>query len=866
MHAPRRTPVASAALATLALIALGATQALAQTPAPTPAPTPTPGAADQKKEAREEATAPQTIVITATGRNTTASKTPYNVSALSGDALREGNITDVKKLISQSVGISAPENSARFADSVTVRGLNISPVNANNLESFVRSTLSYYLDDTPLPNIGYRIKDIARVETLLGPQGTLYGAGSLGGTIRYITNQPQLGRLEGRVNTSFYQTKNGGLSTDVDGVVNVPLGTSVALRAALSTLDEKGYTDRVSNPPWRTGSDAWTTQPNPGKNVYEDDDWQRVDGGRLSLLWQVTPGFKLSFAHTRQNQLANGTSAVSLLPLGVANARDAAERDAAWQDPNLDEGNTSIGGLPCNPNCTYNDRFFTPPAVNKNTVLSRYPEFARRKFDMDSIDLDWDLGFAALHSSTSRFKDTRKGQADYASAGWSFYAPEGPILGGFDLGGSITSDRSAYITFDNSFKGVSHETRLTSKGDGPLGWIAGLYYTKQDRSFLFSEVLPGINDYISGLGNGPTFTDGGVDEGYRETTASTYKEKAVYGELSYKVTPQWTVSAGARLFSYDDTIRAVLKDYAGGAIDITRDDTTSDDGKSYFRLNSSFQLNPDLLVYATFSQGFRRGGTNPFRNRGSAVQRIVREDIKNYGADSTNNFEVGVKGSLLDRTVYVEASIYRIDWKDPQTFFEQLVSGFPVNGTANGPDARSNGLDLSARWRVTQDWTLSWAATTTEGKWADTKTQCLYEALNSAGDQLTTEQQACRTWTKGGNLGGTAKWKHNLGVRYARLLENDMYLSASLGARYLGSVRQNRSDDPLDNNAIRTFPSITRYNASVGLSRDAWDVQLWIENLTNERALVSGQASGIMGERVILTTPRTIGLNASYKF
>jgi iron complex outermembrane recepter protein len=93
-----------------------------------------------------------------------------------------------------------------------------------------------------------------------------------------------------------------------------------------------------------------------------------------------------------------------------------------------------------------------------------------------------------------------------------------------------------------------------------------------------------------------------------------------------------------------------------------------------------------------------------------------------------------------------------------------------------------------------------------------------------------------------------------------------MYLSTSLSARYLGSVRQNRSDDPLDNNAIRIFPSITRYNASVGLSRDAWDVQLWVDNLTNERELVSGQASGIMGERVIFTTPRTIGLNASYKF
>ena len=123
-------------------------------------------AAEQAKtDTKKDAQKLEAVIVTATGRAQSASSVPYNVTALSEEALREANITDIKKFIQQSPSINAPANSARFADSVTVRGLNVSPVGANNIEYFTRSTLAYYLDDTPLPNIAYRIKDIARVET-----------------------------------------------------------------------------------------------------------------------------------------------------------------------------------------------------------------------------------------------------------------------------------------------------------------------------------------------------------------------------------------------------------------------------------------------------------------------------------------------------------------------------------------------------------------------------------------------------------------------------------------------------------------------------------------------------------------------------
>ena len=842
----RLHPIAAAA----AVFALTSLAAHAQAPAQPPAEPPL--------TERQTTAEPERITVTGTRRETPASKVPFNITAIGEEALRERNLTDVKKLIQESIGLSAPDNGARFADSVTVRGLNVSPVNANNLEQFVKTTLSYYLDDTPLPNIGYRIKDVARVETLLGPQGTLYGAGSLGGTIRFITNKPRLGQTEARISTSFWQVKNGGLSNDTDVMLNLPIGQSVALRVSAAKLDEAGYIDRVSNPPWRLGSDAWTSKPDPNQNVYEDDDWQKVTGGRFSALWRIKPGLDITFAHTTQDQLAHGTSGVSLLPLGVANARTAAEVRTAWLNPQW-----ALKDLPCfATGCRFTSGSATPLAVNEQTILSRYPEFADRAFRLNSIDIDWDLGFAALHSSTSQFKDTRFGEADYASQGWAYYSRESDSF--TDFGADIGSNRSAYMTFDNSFKGISHETRITSKGSGPLQWIGGLYYTEQQRSFKFSEFLPGMQAYLTSKNRTLALPGGLRDEGYREDLASDYKETALFGEVGYRITPEWLVTVGARVFNYDDTALGLIVDYAGDAAGANRSVTQGDDGKSIFKLNTAYQVTPDILAYATASQGFRRGGTNPFRNEGA---RVLRDELKGYEPDTTNNYELGVKGYLFDRSLYLETAVYQIDWKDPQTYRAQTVGGvFPVNGTTNGPDARTRGFEISSRYKLNNNFQFSYSATRSEGEWAASKRQCLYEAVDSNGAAVSASRQSCRSWNEGGLLGGQATWKHNVGVRFNAVLPNNWYFWTTLNARYQGKVQSDRSDDPADNATVPTYPSFTRYSASIGVSGDKWSASLWGSNLTDVKVFSSTQASGLMGLRALYGQPRTVGLNLSYSF
>jgi outer membrane receptor protein involved in Fe transport len=795
------------------------------------------------------ASEPQQVIVTANRRDEAAHRVPINISALSEDELREQNITDAKKLVAASDAINAPGNSARYADSVTVRGLNVSPVRANDLEQFIRSTLAWYLDDTMLPHLGYRIKDIARVETLLGPQGTLYGAGSLGGTVRYISNQPRLGKTEGRVSTSFYQTRNGGLSNDTDAVVNLPLGADIALRASLARLDEKGYNDRLSNPPWRTGTWAWESKPDPKVNLYEDDDWQKVTTARVALRWRLKPGLEVTFTHAEQDQTAHGSSGASLTPLNIANATTPAQIDAAWR---LGRSCTAQG-IPC----TYTNRLATPYVVN-------YPEFANRKFRLDSFDLDWDLGFAKLHSNTSQFRDSRVGQADYASQGNAFY-------NWFTAGNVRTSNNSLYMTFDNTYKGVSHETRLVSTSKGPLAWVAGIFFMDQKRNFKFDEMFPGLDtlpsqgDFISITAQGGRAKLGGkVDSGYAEDLGSHYKETAVFGEATYAISPGLRATAGVRVFSYEDTGSAFIFDYAGGLADNNSRATIRGSSRAIYKFNLAYDLNKDLLTYLTYSQGFRRGGTNGFKDLPKNGQ-IVAPDTQGYGPDTTDNLEVGIKGYLLDKRLLLQAAAYRIDWKNVQTYFSQglpdpfgLGIDFPVNGTANGPNARSEGVELSARYRVNDNWSASFSGATTEAHWTSTLTRCTYVANNRPED--------CRTWSAGGKLNGAPKLKYTLGLHYSRMVAGGYEVSSSLTRRWVDRIGNDRTDNPTD--VPLYYPAYALVNANIGLSKGPWSASLWAQNLTNERAQVSisGATDQVLGPRVIYTTPRTIGLNLSYKF
>jgi iron complex outermembrane recepter protein len=798
---------------------------------------------------------PETIIVTATRRNETANKIPYNITVQSEAALRAAAITDLKSLIADNVAINAPQNSARFADSVTVRGLNVSPVNANNLERFVRSTVSYYLDDTALPNIGFRIKDIARVETLLGPQGTLYGGGSLGGTIRYITNKPKLGAYEGRVSTSIYQVQGGDVSTDTDLVLNLPIGETAAFRISLAYLDEGGYTDRLSNPPWRTGAFAWTTRPNLQQNLYKNDDWQKVLGGRASLRWQPNDKLEFIVAHARQTQEAHGTSGTQLLPRNFANATTEAERVAAGifnTAPACQAAGT----------CAFSRASSAPFARGFDTIVSRYPDFADRDFDMTSLDIDYQFSFARLHSSTSTYNDTRKGEADYYSQGVAFYN-----FGFINRPTNPASDRSAYILFDNAYEGITHETRLVSSGEGRFNWIAGIFYTNQKSSLLFDEIIPGGDAIMGNLKFSKSILP---DSGYREDLASDYTEVAIYGEIGMKITDRWRANVSARVFNYEDKANQLVDDYATGGFNETVNADVKVDGTAFYRVNTSYDITPDLLTYFTFSQGYRRGGVNAFR---SFPGFTLRPEAKTYEPDSTDNFEIGIKGRLFDRRLYVDLNVYQINWNNTQSYRAQPVTPqdqfFELNGTYNAPDSTSRGLEFNSRLKVTENFSIAYAAATTKAEWNETGVQCLYTTDNPNAP-LASLSDTCTVRFKGGTLGGAPEWKQTFSFNYNKTLNDGSSVFARLSGRIVGEIQNNRCDDPTAVCDALIYPAYTPINYAMGWSGGAWDASISVYNLTNERALVSVQGANGGGNRdglrAIYTRPQTVSFNLSYKF
>jgi iron complex outermembrane recepter protein len=497
-------------------------------------------------------------------------------------------------------------------------------------------------------------------------------------------------------------------------------------------------------------------------------------------------------------------------------------------------------------------QFDTPFVVNDQTIVSRYREFAQRDFSLLALNLKADLGFATLTSNTSRYEDTREGQADYAGQGWYFYYQLFFDIGipQFELGGDLRSQRSAYITFDNAYEGLVHETRLTSTGEGPFSYILGVFYTEQEKSLAFSEVLPGMDAYLGGFKVTPSPLP---DVGYTEVLDSDYTETAIFGELTWQITDRWRATLGGRYFQYEDTGGVEIIDYAGGAVDNTFRATGEGDGESYFRFNTAFDITDNVLAYFTASQGFRRGGTNGFRDRTGG--RIVDPGVRNYGPDSTDNLELGVKGYLFDRRLYVATDVYQITWRDVQTYFAQDINGFPINGTANGPDAVSRGWELESRFKLNDNWTFSYATSTVRAEWDETKRLCLY--LNNT---------SCRVWEKGGELGGAPEWRHIFGVRYERELSDGSTIFASLRSRYESEVGSDRCDFGDDCSFVLKYPEFTRYNVSAGWSNGDWDATLWISNLTNERVIMSNQPDLVNGRRVILMEPTTIGLNLSWKW
>ena len=631
------------------------------------------------------------IIVTATRREANVQDIPFNIVALGSDALSDLRITNLSEFTRAVPGLYVANQGPRGSNLMTVRGLNVSSINASeSVGNGTGGTVATYLGEIPL-FVDLKMIDMERVEALLGPQGTLYGAGTLGGAIRYIPNRPDTSETALEIGGRTYALgQSDGIGYDLHGVVNVPLVEDrLALRLAVGYTDDPGFIDYnyivrepgVSDPePDR--DDPAAVAANLRK--VKDADSEETLTGRAALLWNITDAVTANLTYFYQQQ-------------------DVGARTVN-HDLAFDTGRYVSGHR------------FLEPNDKKNQLLA--------------LELTWDLGFADLTSATGTSKFESNGQRDQTD-----------LLMDFDYGYEDFPQFAAYTREDQEEKTFNQEIRLVSQGTERWNWIAGAFYNKYEGESTSREFTPGIPDWYG-------FPPGTPDLEYLAKADETFEEMALFGEVGFHFTEAWQATVGARWFDYDDDVelQTAFPFFADppGDVQLAGVRNKTGDNDVIFKFNTSYDFNDDMMAYLTVSEGYRRGGVNsgPLCSGDSDGQSFcLTESEVLIKPDTTTNYEVGLRSMWLDGRLIVNAAAYYIDWQDIQVLGTSATGGVPI--TVNGSAAESKGIELTTRWSITDHLELAANVTFNDAKLSEDAPGLVDGVDAFDGDRLagTPEQQ-----------------------------------------------------------------------------------------------------------------------------
>lgn len=597
------------------------------------------------------------VIVSSTRRDMQVQDVPISITAVGGEAAETLGLENLDELAAVVPGLSMIDSGPWGNSTIIMRGVNSDSINGTGNETDGGGTVGVYLGETPL-YADFKMLDINRVEALMGPQGTLYGAGTLAGAVRFVPNRPKLNEYEANVHTRLYGVSsdfNTGNQEDI--TVNIPLVDGVlAVRGAFGYYDDPGFVDYPyiarspgrSNPQPDFGNPAETSA-----NLVRRDNLNYEDtiSSRVSMLWAPSAGFEglLTWAHQK----------------------------------------TETGGRQIN----------TADSIGSGLYESgmRYAEPSSREADLFSLELTGNLGFAQLVSASSYSEQKIKTIRDQTDL----------LLYLSDNGGYGYEDFPEFIAFttgDTDREQFTQELRLVSSGDGPLSWIVGGFYNKLESDSSGIEYVPGLPDFFG--------IDRPDEMEYYSLTNLEQEEKAVYGEIGYRITDAWQVTIGGRYYDYtvdqiNGTDLPLLNDDPFEIAPRFRSGTTGDSG-SLFKFNTSYEFSDDVMAFATVSEGYRLGGFNPVAPCQlplSGTQNVCAlPHEQQYLPDKTLNKEIGIRAQMFDRRLTVNAAIYHIDWEDVQ------VAGITENGavgiTSNGAEAVSQGLELSLQASLPRDFSI----------------------------------------------------------------------------------------------------------------------------------------------------------------
>ena len=592
------------------------------------------------------------VVVTAQKRNEALADIPMSVSVVASEALERQQADNFQDLVSMVPGLSINTNT-RGVSRITLRGVNTGGV---------ASTVGVYVNDVPFGSSSglangavlagdFDTFDMSRIEVLRGPQGTLYGASSLGGVIKYVANEPSTDGFEGRLQATMEDVSGGDAGYAVTGVLNVPMGESFAIRASGFYRQDEGFIDSIGNNPV-------PSLQNPDVNIF---DGTRVDknlnglestGGRISALFEPSDSFSLNLTALFQDIKSDNT--------------DIFEADPDNYDP------------------LYGD-----------LVASRYyPEPTDSEYRIYSATIDWDTGPVRLQSVTSwgEFKQTFQDDATLIplQVAPGVFIPLSPLVT-LLVSDPVTAQPpiSGILNQITSTDKFTQEFRIISPDSESFEWLMGAYYTNEDSGLdpqQITGVLAGTLDPVPGL---PLLADG--------TVISTYEELAFFANATWHVTDRFDLAFGGRWSENDQKASQVLDGLLYGGVPIVFDDVKSSESPFTYSISPRYEISDNTSVYARVATGFRPGGPNllpPGSPPGTPTS---------YDSDELTSYELGLKSITASGAFSLDAAAFYLDWKDIQLLTR--INNVGLN--ANGGTAVSKGLEFTATARATEGLSFS---------------------------------------------------------------------------------------------------------------------------------------------------------------
>ncbi|QNA86234.1 TonB-dependent receptor [Sphingomonas sp. So64.6b] len=796
------------------------------------------------------------IIVTAQKREENLQNVPISIQALGTRKLDQLNISNFEEYSKLLPSVSF-QSLQPGVTTVYMRGV-ASGGDGNHSGSL--PSVGVYLDEQPVTTIGgtldVHVYDIARIESLAGPQGTLYGASSQAGTIRIITNKPDTSGFSGAIDGEVNTVDKGGVGGKLEGFVNIPLSDSAALRVVGFYERDAGYIDNVAGtrsfiiPPGTNLAPGYTGTINNNAFVKKDFNKNEVYGGRAALKIDLDDNWTVTPTVIYQEQKTNGT-------------------------------------------------FASDPRVGDLKVQRFFPDSRRERFVQAALTIEgkvgnWDVTYAGAYLDRTAHSATD--YTDYSEAYDQLYANYVSEDGSFSCSGIAgcfyfndaagnTIDPRQFVVASDHFKKMSQEFRVASPQGERFRVVAGLFYQRQSNAIHQDYQVANLAPELSVNGVPGTLW---LTQQHRVD-----KDYAMFGEASYDILPNLTLTAGGRGYIYDNsligffgfgrnpagppyngaassrtgvagcftTTGQTLRDNPGGTLlpatvdgspctnlatyasGALKPKSTGGQGATY-RFNLTWKPTEDILLYGTWSRGFRPGGINR------------RADVQPYAADFLTNYELGAKTTLFGGLLRLNGAIYQQEWDKFQFSFLGQNSFTEIH---NGPNARIRGVEMDANLS-TGGLTLTAAGSYTDAK--TTQLLCTFDdpTYQCGGDPANVAAPI------GTRLPITPRFKANATARYTVPLgEAKAYIQGLV-------AHQSSASADIRVAAATSFGRIkasTTANFAVGADFGKFSLEIFAQNAFNERAeLTRAQACGNCGQRttIVYSTPRTIGVRAGAKF